>query len=431
MADTDLSALRVHPIHNEQDVALWDKHMSQFHPQGWQGMVGEQIRYVAVREDGCWVACLGWSAAAFRLSPREDWIDWSPVQMRQRRHLIANNSRFLILPGHEQVNIGSRILGLNIRRLSADWQEVYDHPIWVVETFVEQDRLGSCYKASGWVERGVTKGFRRVSRGGYRKHGIAKRYFSKEIIRGAVKKLHGRKELLEDYPLCGIEPQVQHIQGSDAGEHASNEQPSLLALIESLVTDHRKARGQRYSVKTVLGLIILGILAGKKNIAEITEWAKELPQLTRERLGCRYVGARGRPTPSANTYRYILQDVGTEQIENILLAWCKISGINTQNTHIAIDGKLLRGSRRGDQQAVAQVNAYDVRTRMPVDHIVVPHTTTETTAIRDLINRNDFKNSIVTADAAHTNAATADAIHKKRGSFLYRLKAINLRFSSS
>ncbi len=95
---------------------------------------------------------------------------------RQRLHLIANNARFLILPGESFPNLASRILALNLRRLSADWQAAYRHPIVLAETFVESPRFtGACYRAANWIDVGWTKGFARRPGGGYVYHGQPKR----------------------------------------------------------------------------------------------------------------------------------------------------------------------------------------------------------------------------------------------------------------
>jgi hypothetical protein len=100
-------------------------------------LVGEQLRYVA-EVDGQWVALLSWSAASYHLKDREQWIGWSDAQRRRRLALVANNSRFLILPGVDCPNLASRVLAQCLSRLSADWQGAYDHPILLVESFVDE-----------------------------------------------------------------------------------------------------------------------------------------------------------------------------------------------------------------------------------------------------------------------------------------------------
>ena len=119
---------------------------------GFKSLVGE-LR-------GQWVALLGWSSAALQCRPRDAWIGWSQVIQWQRLHLIANNSRFLVLTGINIPNLASKTLSLNLKRLSKDWQEIHGHPILLAETFVDISRFqGTCYKAANWIFLGLTQGF--------------------------------------------------------------------------------------------------------------------------------------------------------------------------------------------------------------------------------------------------------------------------------
>ncbi len=81
--------------------------------------VGEQLRYVAEYQ-GQWVALLVWSAGAYKLKLREQWIGWSERQKRRRLPLVVNNSRFFIPEPFHIPNLASRVLKLNGARLSAD-----------------------------------------------------------------------------------------------------------------------------------------------------------------------------------------------------------------------------------------------------------------------------------------------------------------------
>ena len=123
---------------------------------------GESLRYV-VKQDGEWIALLGWSSAAFHLRPRDGWIGWTDAQRQASRHLLACNSRFVILQAKGQSpNLASQLLSLNLRHLSEDWQQRYGHPILLVETYVDPERFeGTCYRAANWTEIGLTQGFGR------------------------------------------------------------------------------------------------------------------------------------------------------------------------------------------------------------------------------------------------------------------------------
>jgi hypothetical protein len=65
--------------------------------------------------------------------------------------LVVNNSRFLVLPErHRYPNLASKVLGMVLRRLSADWQAHWGHPVLVVESFVDESLYrGTCYRAWG------------------------------------------------------------------------------------------------------------------------------------------------------------------------------------------------------------------------------------------------------------------------------------------
>ncbi len=109
------------------------------------------MKYVAEIE-GKWVALLGWGTAAFKCGPRDQQIGWSKEQQWQRLVFIANNLRFLILPGVRIPNLASKVLSLNVKRMSSDWQAVFGHPVVLAETFIDHSRFTrTCYQATGWV----------------------------------------------------------------------------------------------------------------------------------------------------------------------------------------------------------------------------------------------------------------------------------------
>jgi hypothetical protein len=120
--------------------------------------VGEHLKYLVCAQDRP-VACLAWSSAPRHLGPRDRFIGWSP-QVRQRHlHFIAYNTRFLILPWARVPGLASHLLGRMARRLSADWQQVYRHPIHLLETFIDPARfVGTCYRAANWICLGQTTG---------------------------------------------------------------------------------------------------------------------------------------------------------------------------------------------------------------------------------------------------------------------------------
>ena len=107
----------------------WDATMAEHHPLGFRGFAGRGLRYIAEYQ-GCWLALLGWQSGAFKCRPRDRWIGWRPREQFPRLHLIANNTRMLMLylPGTIP-NLASCVVAANLRCLSADWQAHFGHRV--------------------------------------------------------------------------------------------------------------------------------------------------------------------------------------------------------------------------------------------------------------------------------------------------------------
>jgi Domain of unknown function (DUF4338) len=141
------------------------QYLSHLHYRGFHGAVGENVQYLARDAQGRELAVMIFGAAAWKQADRDRFIGWSAVQRAQRLGAIANQQRFLILPWVRAPHLASHLLALAAGRLSADWQQRYGHPLWLVESFVEQDRfLGTAYQGAGWLCLGQTTGRTRQDR---------------------------------------------------------------------------------------------------------------------------------------------------------------------------------------------------------------------------------------------------------------------------
>jgi hypothetical protein len=136
----------------------WRALLEQFHYLGAGPLCGAQLRYLVLSQQGP-VAALSFSAAALKITGRDQWIGWSAEARRQNLHLVVNNSRFLIPPHVEVPNLASHVLGRVLARLGADWQSRYGYRPVLVETFVELRRFhGGSYRAANWQAIGITQG---------------------------------------------------------------------------------------------------------------------------------------------------------------------------------------------------------------------------------------------------------------------------------
>ncbi len=146
---------------------LMDQALREFHFLGFGGSVGENLRYCLQDRTGRALAFALFGAPAWKCQDRDRFIGWNAEQRARNLGLIANNTRYLILPWIKAPGLGSWFLSRISRRIAGDWQRKYGHPVRVLETFVEQDRFrGTVYQAANWRNVGLTKGRTRQDRQG-------------------------------------------------------------------------------------------------------------------------------------------------------------------------------------------------------------------------------------------------------------------------
>lgn len=158
MSLAELGTLEVRQVRRTPDEAVFNGLMQQHHYLGYAQPVGEHLKYLVFAQERP-IACLAWSSAPRHLGSRDRFIGW-PAQARLANiRLLAYNTRFLILPWVRVPHLASHLLGRMARRLSADWQSAYGHPIYFLETFIDPQRFrGTCYLAANWTVLGVTTG---------------------------------------------------------------------------------------------------------------------------------------------------------------------------------------------------------------------------------------------------------------------------------
>jgi len=141
-----LEPLEIRSVRRGPDEPLFAHLLSAHHYLGYTRPVGEHLKYL-VLADGRPVACLGWGSAPRQLGLRDEFLGGRLRQLP----LIAYNTRFLILPWVRVPSLASHLLSRIARRISADWQQAYGHPVHLLESFVDTQRYqGTCYRAAHW-----------------------------------------------------------------------------------------------------------------------------------------------------------------------------------------------------------------------------------------------------------------------------------------
>lgn len=387
---------------------LWDRLMREHHYLGFRSFVGESLRYVAEWQ-GRWVALLGWCSAALKCQARDRFIGWPEVLKWQRLCLVTNNARFLILPGERVLNLASRVLSLNLKRLSSDWELTYGHPVFLAETFVDPRRFsGTCYRAAGWVEVGTTRGYGRRA-GRYEPHGEPKTVWVRPLVRQAAQRLC----TLGGEPMTNSEAKPMKLSRSKADE--------LLRILMSL-PDSRHRRGRRHDQTSILAVAICAVLCGAKSYVAMAEWAQRCSQNFLKRLGCRKEPrSKSYTPPSEPTIRRVLQGIDAEQVDRALSGWLQ-SLEGGRGEAVAIDGKTLRGARRQNGGQVHLLSAMLHGTGVILGQCEVEEKSNEIPAAPQLLDRIELGGVTVTADALHTQRELADFLVNKGADYIFTVK---------
>ena len=153
-----LQPIEIEQVRRTADEPLFNSLIEHHHYLGYEQPVGEHLKYLAW-SDGRPIACLAWSSAPRHLGSRDRYIGWSAEARRANIRFIAYNTRFLILPWVRVPHLASHLLGRVTARLSRDWEQLYSHPVYFAETFIDPGRFrGTCYRAANWKLLGVTTG---------------------------------------------------------------------------------------------------------------------------------------------------------------------------------------------------------------------------------------------------------------------------------
>lgn len=154
----ELFPITLQQVRRTPSEKLFNGLIAQYHYLGYRQPVGEHLKYLVFSNDRP-IGCLAFSSAAYHLGCRDTYIGWSPDVRKKNLHLLAYNTRFLVLPWVHVSHLASHILGKCAKIVSSDWQRLYNHPIYWLETFVDTERFkGTCYRAANWILLGKTTG---------------------------------------------------------------------------------------------------------------------------------------------------------------------------------------------------------------------------------------------------------------------------------
>ena len=423
----------------EADQPRFDQYLAKEHYLKNPTAVGRVLRYIAEYQ-GQWVAIIVFSSSAYHLKARDRWLGWSPRQVQERRHWLAQNSRFLVLAETGRwPNLASRVLKLAYQRLPGDWQERFGEPVLAVESFVDPQRgRGTCYRAAGWERLGPTQGFQRVWKDFYTDTKHPKELWVRALDEVALAQLRAGQvpEFLAKSQ--GVSPPVCPV--------ANEQLDSLWEHFHGSMTDPRKARGQRYQLATILTIGALAVTAGCKGPHAISEFADGLNHGQRRRLRCRRRPGKPRQfdVPCQRTFRRMLKAANSDSLKDALVDWMRQEDPRALEL-LHLDGKVIRNAepappwnRKPKPEEQSEIPAQQQKPKADkaltlvnfmtsdqrlVDQIAVPSDTNEEAAVAAHWEKMDLAGVCITADAAHTTKYNCREVTiAKGGDYLLVLK---------
>lgn len=155
---SEIKSFKIQQVRWTRSEKLFNSLIAHHHYLSYCHPIGEHLKYIVFIEERS-VACLSWSSAVRHIGCRDKYIGWTKTTREKNLSGVIYNNRFLILPWVRVANLATYILGQMIKVLPRDWERIYNHPIYFLESFVDKDRYkGTCYRASNWVYLGETTG---------------------------------------------------------------------------------------------------------------------------------------------------------------------------------------------------------------------------------------------------------------------------------
>ena len=272
-----LGALEVSVAHSASQWRQAKAALGREHGLGAGREAGDRLCQL-VKEDGKLVAVLVWCAAAWHLKGRDETVGWDAVTRSQRLKLVVQLRRFFVLEATRRPNLASQCLGAGLRELVGPWEGQHGYRPLLAESFSDpESHAGTVYKATNWVQAGLTKGYAQDHTDFYVPHGRPKKLWLKELAPNACALMCARE----------LPAACQGAEGDGGGARSPLKVSQLHSLREAFgeVPDPRSATSRRHPLHAMLGLIALGLLMGARDVLDIWRKVACLSQSQRAALG--------------------------------------------------------------------------------------------------------------------------------------------------
>ena len=407
-------ALEVRAAHSAQDWRQAKTALGREHGLGAGREAGNRLCQL-VLEDGKLVAVLVWCAAAWHLKARDQTVGWDAVTCSKRLKLVVQLRRYLVLEATRRPNLASQCLGAGLRELVSQWESQHGYRPLLAESFSDpESHAGTVYKATNWVQAGVTKAYSQDHTDFYIPNGRPKKLWLKELAPNACVLMCARE----------LPEACRAAEGDGGGARSTLKVSQLNSLRDAFreVPDPRSATSRRHPLPAMLGLIALGLLMGARDVLDLWRKVAGLTQSQRRAIGLRVRDKHsGRLTmPGYDALNDLLGAMDPAAYARALTAFLQAhAGLLPRS--LALDGKSVGNGRCG--MIVTLCRHEDGR---PVAMAVArgKKEDCEVSEARALLADPQVAlvNALVTADPLHNKQDTVRVILEKGGDYLIGTK---------
>jgi hypothetical protein len=405
-------AFQIHIARAPQAIEEFDNLLNEHHYLGADCQAGDYLRQV-VYENGSPIAVLAWGAACYALKDRDAHIGWSAPRRAELQKLMVQNRRYCLLTGKgERPNLASQVLGAALRELPKQWMKHFGYEPLAAETFSDIEAFeGTCYKATGWLPLGKTKGFSRHRVDFFTPNGRPKKLWFKPLRKDAEKHLREGE----------VPPECQAGAKSDA----HGVLPITLRQLDSLYElffecEDPRARNLTYRLPPVLCVVSMAMMVGFVDISSIARFAKRMKQSQRKRISlpCKK-GTNFRMAPSYDVIYRVLKQVDPEELAQRVGGWMNAHQGSLPGT-LALDGKMIKDV--AGVVSLVDTETGVARSMAPMRHKDEGERGEATMARKVIKQAGDLSNQTLSGDALHANRETAEQILEQGGDYILQIK---------
>lgn len=393
----------------------FDELLDDKHYLGQTRSVGDFLRQV-VERDGKWIALLVWGPACLHIKDRDKWIGWNPLQRAERLKLVVQNRRYLLLTERgKEPNLASQVLALALRELPRHWKERHEYEPVLAETFTDIEMFhGTCYRASGWEAVGKSAGFSRHRADFYIPNDRPKKLWLKQL-RPDAKTI-----------LCGAKLSTEHEEAETLATSGvlPLSQGQMRSLLDAFCTlKDPRAGNTRFRLPSVLTIVAMALLCGKRDISQIHRFGWRLRQNQRAliRLPRQKNHPKIREIPGYSVYYQLLSRLDLDELARVLNEWLKQHSGELPGA-LAIDGKMIR-------DCVGVLTMADHDSGVPYAAAIISQKEGEGDKCEQIVAQKlidqsgNLSGKVITGDALHAQRKTARKIVEKGGDYLLKIKS--------